>query len=667
MSYQSRQVKPCHPVRDSQTAAFLLPTIMPGLTYGENLPDQVDRISSSFDAHLQLLAEVRDLYRDRAALEREYATKLQAMTKRAAEKRARLVSAFVLGDEPTKTWSESVLAKNTLNAAFNQLIASMSNTAQDHVNLADALTMQVVDVLKADERKREELKKKEVSFFQRLLAERDRAYADRLKAKQKYDEECSEVESVRQKQVRATDDRHADRAAKQAEQQRVDMLNGKNVYILSTAIANSVKSKFYNTDLPTLENQLQIIQSRLVAKFVKVLTHSLALQTSHVDVLKGRLGGVEAALGQVNPSQDQDIFIEYNIRPFNPPNDWVFEPCVNHYDTDAISLEPAPKVFLQNKLARSRGKLQELGPLMDGKRREQDQLWELFHAYDADHSLGKTEEVDEKYLDANHQVISYATSECILKTEIDVISAAVGDDEGGQHPHSFKSSSFSIPTQCGYCKSSIWGLSKQGKTCKACNLSVHSKCELKVPANCKQTEQGPKAGGLSRSSTSASRMEPAAPPTASAFAQSVAEESYEESYPTARLLFDFAPTSEFELRVSEGAAVQVLEPDDGSGWVKVSDGESSGLVPASYLEYGSEDGTPAPSAGPSSEEGSGQYVRGVYAYEAQGADELGLDEGELVELTSGPNGGQHYGDGWWEGINSTGQKGIFPSNYVEMA
>jgi hypothetical protein len=44
-------------------------------------------------------------------------------------------------------------------------------------------------------------------------------------------------------------------------------------------------------------------------------------------------------------------------------------------------------------------------------------------------------------------------------------------------------------------------------------------------------------------------------------------------------------------------------------------------------------------------------VRALYAYEARGADELGLDEGELVELSSGPEGGQHYGDGWWEGTH----------------
>ncbi|KAK7048535.1 hypothetical protein R3P38DRAFT_1868987 [Favolaschia claudopus] len=640
---------------------------MSGQKFGESLPDQVERISSLFDAHLHLLVEVRELYRERTALEREYAAKLQALTKRAAEKRAKLVAAFVVGDEPTKAFSESTLGQNTLNAAFNEIITSMTDTAQDHVNLADSLNTQVVDVLKAVERKQEDLKKKEMTFFQKLLTERERAYADRLKAKQKYDEECSEVESVRQKQVRASDDRHADRAAKQAEQQRIDMLNSKNVYLISTAIANNVKAKFYDQDLPALEDQFQIIQSRLVIRFAKILSHSVALQSGQLDVLKTHLSRLEGVLAQVDPTRDQDIFIEHNIRPFKAPSDWKFEPCVNHYDTDAMSVEPAPKVFLQNKLSRSRGKLQELGPLMDSKRRDQDKLSDLFVAYDADHSLGNDNDISEAYLDASHSVISYGTSECILKTEMEVILAAIGDDEGEQQPHSFKSSSFSIPTTCGYCKTAIWGLSKQGKTCRACNLSVHSKCELKVPADCKHSEHDRKSSNLSRTSTATSRtsIDRAAAPTPSAFAQSVAEETYEESYQSARMLFDFTPTSEFELQVTEGTVVQVVEPDDGSGWVKVSDGRNAGLVPASYVEY--EDAAGSTGAGGGSEEGSGEYVRGIYSYKSRGPDELGLDEGELIELTSGPNGGMHYGDGWWEGINSTGQKGIFPSNYVERA
>jgi hypothetical protein len=42
-------------------------------------------------------------------------------------------------------------------------------------------------------------------------------------------------------------------------------------------------------------------------------------------------------------------------------------------------------------------------------------------------------------------------------------------------------------------------------------------------------------------------------------------------------------------------------------------------------------------------------VRGIYNYDAQGSDELGVREGELIELSAGPNGGENFGDGWWEG------------------
>lgn len=46
-------------------------------------------------------------------------------------------------------------------------------------------------------------------------------------------------------------------------------------------------------------------------------------------------------------------------------------------------------------------------------------------------------------------------------------------------------------------------------------------------------------------------------------------------------------------------------------------------------------------------------VRGVYDYQAQGSDELGIKEGERIQLSSGPNGGQNYADGWWEGMSNS--------------
>lgn len=60
-------------------------------------------------------------------------------------------------------------------------------------------------------------------------------------------------------------------------------------------------------------------------------------------------------------------------------------------------------------------------------------------------------------------------------------------------------------------------------------------------------------------------------------------------------------------------------------------------------------------------------VRGLYPYQASGPGELDVEEGAMFELSSGAGGGQHYAEGWWEGYDSTGKKGIFPSNYVSNA
>jgi hypothetical protein len=62
-----------------------------------------------FDAHLGLIYDVRELYRERVALERDYAAKLQVLTRKASEKKAKTTTSLVLGDEPTKVWDENTL------------------------------------------------------------------------------------------------------------------------------------------------------------------------------------------------------------------------------------------------------------------------------------------------------------------------------------------------------------------------------------------------------------------------------------------------------------------------------------------------------------------------------------------------------------------------------
>lgn len=56
-------------------------------------------------------------------------------------------------------------------------------------------------------------------------------------------------------------------------------------------------------------------------------------------------------------------------------------------------------------------------------------------------------------------------------------------------------------------------------------------------------------------------------------------------------------------------------------------------------------------------------VRALYDFEAQpGTGELSIFADEILTVTN-----QDVGEGWWEGINSKGQKGLFPAGYVEVA
>jgi len=57
------------------------------------------------------------LYAARVALEREYAAKLQALTRKAAEKKEKCGATFIVGNEPNKITDPTILKqKSVVNA-----------------------------------------------------------------------------------------------------------------------------------------------------------------------------------------------------------------------------------------------------------------------------------------------------------------------------------------------------------------------------------------------------------------------------------------------------------------------------------------------------------------------------------------------------------------------
>ncbi|KAF4334786.1 BZZ1-Myo3 5p-Bee1p-Vrp1p actin assembly complex component [Fusarium beomiforme] len=153
-----------------------------------------------------------------------------------------------------------------------------------------------------------------------------------------------------------------------------------------------------------------------------------------------------------------------------------------------------------------------------------------------------------------------------------------------------------------------------------------------------------------------------------------------------KMLYAFEASGEGELTVQEGRDVVLLEPDDGSGWVKVRAGYKEGLVPSSYVEFTTvtTSAAPAPAARPSSTYSTSttsslapstkkkgpavapkrgakklRYVEALYEYTAQAESEHSMVEGERFVLVQ-----DDPGDGWVE-VEKAGVTGSVPASYVQ--
>ena len=73
------------------------------------------------------------------------------------------------------------------------------------------------------------------------------------------------------------------------------------------------------------------LQTQLLKRFVSIMAGAHGMQHGHLDALRAHITASEGLLSAVNPSTDQDLFIEYNINPFTLPSDWGFEPSP-YYD-----------------------------------------------------------------------------------------------------------------------------------------------------------------------------------------------------------------------------------------------------------------------------------------------------------------------------------------------
>ena len=195
----------------------------------------------------------------------------------------------------------------------------------------------------------------------------------------------------------------------------------------------------------------------------------------------------------------------------------------------------------------------------------------------------------------------------------------------------------------------------------------------------------------------------AAPPPATYIAPAANGDTSDPAPPQqqGKMLYTYAANGDGEISVSEGASFALLDPDDGSGWIKIkpaSFGSVPGLVPASYAELlpassALRGGGPSPdrpiSTASTSASGSDtpaaaaaaapkvkkqgpavaprragakkvKHVEALYTYAASGEGEMDMQEGERLVLLQPDS-----GDGWCEVESLAGAgRGIVPASWV---
>lgn len=346
------------------------------------------------------------------------------------------------------------------------------------------------------------------------------------------------------------------------------------------------------------------------------------------------------------------MFVRHNAGGFQEPTDFRFEPSPVWLDDEAMINNESAKTFLRNVLLKSKEQLGELRRETDGKRRELDSTKRKYQSV-RDGRDGSEDFDAAKALFAIHdQHHESERRKITAEVEVATITTAVGDLSIGASNHNFKAQTFKIPTNCDLCGDRLWGLSAKGFDCRDCGYICHSKCEMKVPADCpgEQTKE-------ERRKLKVERQE-------MAHAAREVEEVIPDKQATASAPLNRSNTAASMTTLSSGYAMNatrsVNEPDGPDGRSRNVSSASRNKIMAALAQR----------------DGDDKRGRMMYGYTANDDGELTVGDGQevailepdgmclpLVEKQTQTN-TDADGSGWIKVATPSGE-GLVPASYVE--
>ncbi|KAI9020129.1 hypothetical protein CLU79DRAFT_804699 [Phycomyces nitens] len=463
-------------------------------------------------------------------------------------------------------WNDSA---STCLAAWTTLVSQTEQISKSRFQLVDCINNTIIESIKAIISRKEDARKKD-------------------KAKQAYDESCVEIENIRAKIDKGTGDQ--DKYQKQLDAAILECGNRKNLYILAIGVANAERAKYFEEDMPKLSDHYNTVLGA----------------SRKIDPAVDSSEFIRSAIGTGDPGETA-ANVRFSFIPWNGGSN-AAEAIV---DRDSnLTTGDSDIIFLNNRLIKDRKQLDTITNELSRR-------------------SGEADDLKSKLLMESLRNITLQTTQMVkIKSEIEVIIQNIGDEGLTTTGHDFKSCSFTIPTTCDFCNNTIWGLSKQGFTCRACGFNCHAKCEMKIAPNCSlvrgkidrqpsfvksqsslvQSKQQTKdkARNLSFGSSMAANS-----PNIPVHAAPSLQTSPSSSLSTVRALYSYDSQFPDELSIVEGETLSII----------------------------------------------GSKVVALYDFTGVDDKELNLKQGDMIQVINKDE------NGWWEGVLNQ-KTGIFPANYV---
>ncbi|KAJ5540245.1 hypothetical protein N7513_008577 [Penicillium frequentans] len=676
--------------------------------FGAELKDSFKPVNAWVSNGITWLEEIQQFYRERSAIEKEYAAKLSALCKKYQDRKAKKISPLSVGDTPTMTPGSLESASLT---TWSAQLTTVEAHAAERDKFGTELVTHIAEPLKQAATQYEEVRKCHADYHGKLEKERDASYGELKKAKGKYDGACQEVES-RRKKMDSSFDHGKTKAQSAFQQQLLEMNNYKNLYLLSINVTNKLKEKFFHEYVPEVLDGLQDLNQTRVIKLNALWTLATQLEKTSLTNSVNNAASLLTEIPRNDPRLDSMMFLQHNAIQTQEPANMGFEPSPVWSDDASIITDDAAKVFLRNLLGQSKAQVRELRVESDRRRREvegckkirdnirqgKDNRNELDIVRNIFQWQESLHEVDRKWLTAEVETSTIIAVVGDFKCQMKVPAECPGEqskeekkklkaarqEQAGTGPTVDLESSAASTTAPSLTRQNTMNSLSSGYAASGAR-SVSNVATQPTPED--PTDEAPPPVAETKPNTGRKNRIMAPPPIA--YTTAPPPEPAATSKPKGKMLYSYEATGPDEVTVQDGDNVTIVEADDGSGWLRVSIGGQDGLVPASYVEA-----APAPSPVPSASSGLPerpgstysnssaslaapkrvgpavaprrgakklQYVEALYDYEARSDMEWNMTEGDRFVLVN-----RDSGDGWAD-VERGGVTKSVPANYIQEA